>query len=274
MRRYDGGVRILLTSDLHGCEPLFFDPAEQRRKIQRLAEEAPHLDADVMIIAGDITDGEREEYRQCLRPFVTFTGPKLVVAGNHDVGFEPPNARPDSLLHAYFAENGFHYLDDRPLVLGSVAFVGNMGWYDGSFPPGGARIRADAQTDAAQAAFDTSALPGVEAQNVQATRQLLARLDSDIRGLPPSVETIVAVTHHVPLLEALDPHHPHAWMQPIMGSQSIGEALLAHPKVSHCLYGHSHERRRFDAGRMLCVNHCLAGQDATWGVIEVPHARR
>jgi len=122
-----GGVRIVAAADLH-----YSDGARER--LRALAEAMCTSGADVLVIAGDLVAGAGDNIREALALFDSYTGPKLMVAGNHDLWqigqAADTSARYQHTLPEMAAEQGFHYLDSGPLVLGDTAFVGCMGWYD------------------------------------------------------------------------------------------------------------------------------------------------
>ena len=120
-------MRILVTADLH------FDIARSREPATRLAEEACASGGDVLVLVGDTAGANLEPMRQCLALFSRFQGRKLLVPGNHCLwcqGSEDSLQRYEHILPALAEEAGFSLLDHQPVVLGDVALVGSVGWYD------------------------------------------------------------------------------------------------------------------------------------------------
>ena len=72
-------MRILATADLH------YDVWRSREPTRRLARELLAVGGDVLILAGDTAGRQIEDFRRCLELFADFSGPKLLVPGNHCV---------------------------------------------------------------------------------------------------------------------------------------------------------------------------------------------
>lgn len=120
-------MRIVAAADLHYSE-LNAD------RLRAVADRMCSTEADVLVIAGDCAAGGAQELGAALSLFEAFEGPRLLVAGNHDLWIEHPPldtwTRYQESLPGLAAEHGFHYLDEAPFLLEDVAFVGCMGWYD------------------------------------------------------------------------------------------------------------------------------------------------
>lgn len=117
-------MKILATSDWH------YPDFPERVKL--IAERARELEADVLVVAGDISYDEGRMH-EALGLFEDFPGKKLAVAGNHDLWVENEkgsSAKKYKRMGKVLKEHGFHYLDRGPLVLDGTGFVGNVGWYD------------------------------------------------------------------------------------------------------------------------------------------------
>ncbi len=123
-------MRIAAVADLHHEEAT-------RGRVEAVAEAICGAEADVLVIAGDLAASGWRDVGEVLALFSDFRGPRLMVPGNHDLWeHEPPFDTwrvYEEILPAIASEHGFHYLDSEPLVLGGIAFVGCMGWYDYSF---------------------------------------------------------------------------------------------------------------------------------------------
>lgn len=123
-------MKLVAVADLH------YTPA-RRARLSALASAMCHAGADALLFAGDFVGGAADRLEEALALFAEYTGPKLMVAGNHDLWQQhPPFAtwtRYQQTIAAAAREHGFHYLDEEPLVIGKVGFVGSIGWYDYSF---------------------------------------------------------------------------------------------------------------------------------------------
>jgi len=120
-------MKILAISDLH------VDP-EQPEAWEHFLSRAQDEQPDVLIVAGDLAVGKSGLYETLLSQFDFFSGPKLFVPGNHDLwqlhSKRETWRRFDEELPAAVTAGGWQYLDLGPVLLGDVAFVGGMGWYD------------------------------------------------------------------------------------------------------------------------------------------------
>src|SRR4051794_41160815 len=121
-------MRVLLTADLH------YNHARSHPLAIELIDTLNRTGGDVLVIVGDTAVADGDTLEQCLSR-VTFTGPKLFVAGNHELW----TTRDDS--YAIFTDElprrvralGWHWLETDPFVAADIAFVGSVGWYDYSF---------------------------------------------------------------------------------------------------------------------------------------------
>jgi predicted phosphodiesterase len=125
-------VRIVAAADLHFSE-------STRERVTALAGAMCRSGADALVLAGDAVAGGPEDLAEVLALFADYSGPKLMVAGNHDLwGERPPFdtwLKYERTIADVAVAQGFHYLDQGPLVVDDVAFVGCVGWYDYGFRP-------------------------------------------------------------------------------------------------------------------------------------------
>lgn len=123
-------MRIVAAADLHFSE-------SNRERVTALAGAMCGSDADALALAGDFVAGDADGLAEVLELFADYTGPKLMVAGNHDLWIERPPfetwTRYERTIADVAVAHGFHYLDQGPLVVDDVAFVGCAGWYDYGF---------------------------------------------------------------------------------------------------------------------------------------------
>ena len=121
-------MRLLVTADLH------YNHARSRPLADELIACMNAAGGDVLLVVGDTATHDGDALERCLSRF-TFAGPKLFVAGNHELWTLGPDSR------AVFEEElprrtralGWHWLQTQPFVSGGVAVVGSVGWYDYSF---------------------------------------------------------------------------------------------------------------------------------------------
>lgn len=273
-------MRLIVTADLH------YEFAEYRERVDALAAEVCRVGGDVLAIAGDTFAQDISLLDRCLHLFDAFRGDRLLVAGNHDLwtragdSFDLYNRAIPEVARGC----GFHDLDAGPLVLGDVAFVGTIGWYDYSFrdeaigvplrfyehkvAPGYARhdwrfghlVRTtdDISRDGLRAGsrWMDGEMIRWDLDDPRFNQLTLGRLEAQLAEVEPRVRTIVAVTHHVPFAEMLKRKSDPTWAfgNAFMGSVGLGETLRRHDKVSHVVFGHSHSRDARDLGPIRAIN--------------------
>jgi Icc-related predicted phosphoesterase len=271
-------MRLLATADLHYNHPRSRESADEL--IDRINRER----FDALLLVGDTAAGDGDALEQCLGRF-TFGGPKLFVAGNHELWTHGDDS------HRLFREElprrvralGWQWLQTESFRAGDVAVVGSVGWYDYSFAQAslgiphrfyaakvspGVAERLEEYRHLLEAADDVGpAARGVVARwndgkFVKLHRTDAAFLDellSELRGQLDAVRdvpTVVAAVHHLPFAGLLPPSHNAQWdfAKAYLGSGRIGGLLLEFPNVRHLLCGHSHFAARARVGRVDAVN--------------------
>jgi len=274
-------MKIVATADLH------YDIARSRQPALDVADEICRLDADGLLLLGDIAGRDLCILRECLHLFDRFAGRKFFVAGNHDIWTNPGE---DSLgrlnveLPRVCREMGFHPLDLEPAVLGNVGLVGSMGWYDFSFRPKHLNIplrfyehkiapgAAARMEDYAHLVEDRSDIPaeamrigtrwmdGVHARLPMSDQafcdRLLTRLREHLAHVSGLCERIVVGLHHLPFREMVPPTERPSWAfaSAYLGSELFGQMMLQHPKIAYTLCGHSHKPDRLTRDHIECIN--------------------
>jgi len=277
-------MRILATADLH------FNHPRSRKLACELIQRMNQAGGDVLLLVGDSAAGDPPALEQCLERF-DFAGPKLLVAGNHELW----TLGDDSYrlfrqeLPRRVEQMGWQWLQTRPLVLGSTAIVGSIGWYDYSFAPadlgvpvrfferkispGSAAARAETadlvarSDDIAPQAMDIFArwndgkFVKLGRSDEQFLGELLAELDGQLSDLSvatalPAAKRVVAAVHHLPFAQLLPPRSSHQWdfARAFLGSARLGEVLLRYPTVSHVLCGHSHLPAEAQVEHLRAIN--------------------
>ena len=288
-------MRLLATADLHYNHP------RARALAVDLIETMNRAGGDVLLLAGDSAVADGDSLEQCLSRF-RFPGPKLFVAGNHELWTHGPDS------HALFAEDlprrvralGWHWLQAEPFVApgaaGDVAVVGNVGWYDYSFanadlgiprrfyerkvsPGVAARFDEYAHLLAGASDVGPAAMDVVARWNdgrfVKLGRsddafldELLTQLRAQLDALAAAaVPTVVAAVHHLPFRELLPPPGGAQWdfAKAYLGSERIGRLLSEFPNVRHVLCGHSHLPARATVGHLRATN---IGSGYRWKTFE------
>ena len=246
-------MRLWIVSDLH------LTKSELGAGDQSLA---PPAEADVAIVAGDVTDGVVEAMEFLART-IARQMPVVTVLGNHE--FFGEDYRRTRREAAKIAEHvsGLILLDDTETIIGGVRFVGGSLWTDYSIYSGDdeKRVRM-AMIVARQLLSDHTQIevgaadPGVMSRDwapsdaLKAHRATVAFLDRAL-SRKYSGPTVV-VTHHAP--------HPRCVAQRFDGHAltpafvSDLSAMIGHAKPKLWVHGHVHDRFDIDVGetRIVC----------------------
>jgi len=261
-------MRVFFASDLH-IDVRRGMPSSVQLASWVCAQSTPD---DVLILGGDYGNDD-ESVARCLRLFRRFQGPKLAIAGNHDVWSKADAgagsiARYDGLSRV-FENVGFHPLEHRPYRHHGVGFAGAMGWYDFS-------LREDSLSVPLEV-YHAKSMPGFSGvvwadgdhvdwgvTDPQFTSRQLERLSSQLDELV-DLETVIVVTHHVPVVELLRPRDldpsihrrdvvPRRWLilNTYLGSDRFGHLIESHSaRIPLALCGHIHLARQVERGGVL-----------------------
>ena len=218
---------------------------------------------DVLILGGDYGNDD-DTVNRCLDMFRSFPGRTLAIAGNHDVWVSEEESSLDRYrrLGDLFRTAGFHPLEEEPVVIGDVGFVGALGWYDYSF-----RVP---ELDVPMEVYRRKSMPGAgtpvwmdgvfvrwDFTDEEMTNRQVDRLRSHLEQLGDVSKIIVAI-HHVPTEALLRPKMlpdfmprrlvvPHKWLvlNTYLGSRRFGELLAGYAdRIEVALCGHIHLGRR------------------------------
>lgn len=278
-------MRLLITSDLHYNIARSREPAE--RLARRLCDPAAGYTADdALVIAGDLAGAEKDRFDDCLALFDSFGGRKFFVAGNHSLWSLTGQDALEILRHdlpARGARHGFACLEYQPAILGPVALVGTVGWYDYSFrheplavpmrfyqnkvAPGAARyftehrdllVRQDDLLDRHHeltTRWMDGAYVRLPGSDEEFTKMLADKLARQLDEVASRVDRIVVVIHHVPLAELMPDLPSEKWqfVAAFMGSALLGRVCRAQPKVTHIVCGHTHQAAAARVGPIECA---------------------
>jgi Icc-related predicted phosphoesterase len=286
-------MRVIITSDLH------YNHARSRSLVPPLAEQINRIEADALLVIGDTAAFDGPAIEECLS-LLTFAGPKLFVAGNHELW----TAGEDS--HRLYTQDlpqrvrriGWQWLEDEPFVVGDVGIVGSVGWYDYSFARAelgiprrfyehkispGAASRFDELAPLLNPSNDISSV-GKEVvarwndgrwvklrrSDEQFLEELLDKLRRQLDSLR-SVAHVVAAIHHLPFPELLPPPHGAQWdfAKAFLGSERIGQLLLEYRNVEHVTCGHSHYAAEARVGHIRAFSTGCGYRSKNYQVIEV-----
>jgi Icc-related predicted phosphoesterase len=199
-------MRIAATSDLH------FTP----QGYDRIREPLSHVkdEADVLVIAGDLTNyGKPEEMQSLLNALVRLRIPIIAVLGNHDY----ESGQEQDLMKMMTTE-GIKVLDGSNYERDGVGFAGTKGFLGG---------------------FGRGMLTAFGEKEVKAFVQ--AGLDETLkleRALTMlRAPKIVIVTHYAPVCETVEGEPHEIW--PYLGSSRLAEVIDRHQAVI-AFHGHAH----------------------------------
>lgn len=271
-------MRLLVTADLH------FNHRGSRPAAERLIDDMNAAGGDGVLLVGDTAVADGDCLEQCLSRF-TIRGPKLFVAGNHELWTEGSDSYKlfnDDLPRRIRAAE-WHWLEAEPFVAGDAAVVGSVGWYDYSFAqpslgiptrfyewkvsPGAAKRLGDYPflfsrgDDIPRAARDVMARWN-DGKFVKLHRSDKEFLDERLADLRRSLDTVtncsrvLAAIHHLPFRELLPPSHSAQWdfTKAYLGSERIGALLEEYPNVTRAYSGHSHFAREATIGHVHAIN--------------------
>ncbi len=249
--------RVFCVSDLHVGVSSDGDRAVMR--LAALIKERAQP-GDVIALLGDISSST-DTFVQALRWFHVPGMHGIFILGNHDLWLSSGEVSSVSrlrMLHDIGRDMGWTPIQDAPLVLEGCAFVGSIGWYDGSFRDTGLAIPDEAYQDLS-AMIDGHRLAWADklyvrwgTSDAEVTQRLLRELRHQLERLTCD-GPIIALTHHLPtyrlrpynaLREALPGLFPKQWrfLNAFLGSNCFGELLAKDPRVTSVVSGHVHWR--------------------------------
>ena len=288
-------MRLVVSADLH------YNFERDRPAVHRLAEAMCREEADALALGGDLFALDVDILRACLRLFEPFQGPKLLVAGNHDLWTREGDSFElyDTIIPAAARDCGFHDLDQGERTVADVGIVGTVGWYDYSFrdeslgmplrfyehKAGPAYARAtpglrhllDPDEDlsprarAADSFWNDGRMVRWDLDDYRFNALVLERLERQLQAVEAEARAVVAVTHHIPFADLLVRKTDPSWAfgNAFMGSVGLGEVLLRHPKVTHAVCGHSHCRDHKRIGHIDALNVGSTYRRKRYDVIEI-----
>ena len=215
---------------------------------------------DLLLVNGDVGESPEElDYALGILSEVD-AAHKLWTCGNNDVDKLEGDIREYyDRLQERVGVAGFHVLDRAPYRIGDIAFVGSMGWYDGSlwrtpvvtsdeWPNTREETSAQAERYFAGAEAVGRLQPGYTSQQFFADIQarLFEHLEATIAN--PAVSRIVVCTHFVTSGEfVLYGDNPkYEYLNWYMGWDAAGTGLYSDPKVVLGIVGHTHRHKTIE----------------------------
>jgi len=271
-------MRILITADLHYNNP------RSRRLADELIDEMRSAPADVLLLIGDTAASAGDDLERCLSRFEGFAGPKLFVAGNHELwtrGEDSYRLWKEELPRRVKAL-GWRWLETEPFVAGGWGIVGSVGWYDYSFAyeslgiprrfyerkisPGAAAVVGMADLvegfddvpepmKQVYARWNDGKFVKLGRSDEQFVVELEAKLEGHLAGLK-GVGSVLVAMHHLPFREMLPPPHTAQWdfVKAFLGAARLGETILKHENVKMVICGHTHLPMEGQVGGVRAIN--------------------
>jgi Icc-related predicted phosphoesterase len=207
--REDARLRIAAVGDLHVGRDEGIAWRDVFAEVSR--------EADVLVLAGDLTDlGRPDEARLLTEELRSCTLPVVAVLGNHD--YECGHVEE---LSEIVRGAGVHLLDGQSCEIAGVGFVGVKG-FAGGF---GARMLG---------AFGE---PAIKTMVQESTNEAM-RLENAMRSV--RTERAVVVLHYSPIPETVAGEPLEIF--PFLGSSRLAETIDRF-KVSAVVHGHAHRGR-------------------------------
>jgi 3',5'-cyclic AMP phosphodiesterase CpdA len=236
-------MRVAITSDIHYHPP--WHP-----RIDRLVASMQALEPDLLVLAGDIGE-PLELFEAGLEAFAPVCEHRAVIAGNHDlwhrVSENSSQQLWEELLPQVASKLGYHWLEYRNLILGSLGLCGTIAWYDYS----GRHPELELGEDAYEQMKPSVSNDGRFIDWPWTDREFAARIALDfgkrLQALQQSddVENIVVVTH-VPLFrESLRIYDTpqESLANAYYANLPLGRTVLNCDKVRAIFSGHVHVDR-------------------------------
>lgn len=205
-----GTVRIAATADLHVRET---DTGKWTEFFKDVS-----TNADVLLVAGDLTDtGDEGEAQVLIEELRSCSIPVVAVLGNHD--YEKGRHK---LIRQMLIKAGVHMLDGESVIIHNIGFAGIKG-FGGGFD----NHMLSMFGEGAMKAFVQEAVD--EALHLD---RALARIDSEKKDIPK-----IVIMHYSPVSDTVI-GEPEV-IFPFLGSSRLVEPLNRR-KVKAAFHGHAH----------------------------------
>ncbi len=242
-------MRVAITSDIHFHHPWY-------SRIRLLALQLQMAEPDLLIMAGDIGE-PLPLFEEGLLAFTPVCEKRAVIAGNHDVWHREMDYSSQQLWETHLpqraAQCGYTWLEGGNLIVGDVGFCGTIAWYDYSASPIGQEFSPQQYQQLKNVLSNDAQFidwpwsdPEFSARVSDPFMNRLDQLQED-----EGVTEIVVITH-VPLFrEALkqSASDDQEFANTYYGNLTLGEAIIARPKVSTVFSGHVHQGSQFEVVR-------------------------
>ena len=222
-------MRLHILSDLH----LEFGPVD-----------IPPVDADVVLLAGDIHAGNRRPEVGAKNNFPT--QPVIYVLGNQERYRHslPGNA---GLLKAGAEGTNICVLENNLVEIGGITFLGCTLWTDFQLtgnPVEAMRVAEHTMSDYHVIRFNPEHRPLQPQDTARVHAESVAWLRRELPKSNPA--RTVVVTHHSPSTRSETPYHANSPLKPAFASNL--DSLVEQSRVPLWIYGHNHYNGDFKLG--------------------------
>ena len=224
-------MKIQIASDLH-MELWKRDLPDPERQF------APDTSRDLLILAGDIVDGNRDYGLAFIRRELGIS-PVVYVPGNHEYHYAPKR-EVDAFWRAFSGENpGFYYLNDETAEIGGLSFYGAEWCSDFWGDPHHLYYRTMIEDFRITLGWDTYGHVAEYKQVSAGIAELAGKVD-------------VVITHFPPTLGALDRElHEGNRLNPYFINDN--EALVSAVDARLWVSGHTHSPFDYQVGRTRVI---------------------
>ncbi|MGN0203565.1 MAG: metallophosphoesterase [Coprococcus sp.] len=257
-------MRIGLISDLH------IDINKNYPILEMTAEAADAKEADVLVIAGDISETPEVTLSAMEQLRRLCSCPVYYVPGNHDMWNKNcPGMKTEDIYRAYREDNCC--LSGKKVVLEKdgvrLALTGDIGWYDYSMASSEyTREQLERMSIGARTWQDKLFNQWTDNNELQMSVSL-EKLEKQLMAcgdLP-----VLAVTHMLPVRDFCVPESQKDWgfFNAFLGSTAL-EELYQHYPVRYAVCGHVHYRSQVKRNGILYICPCL-GYHSEWPLYEL-----
>lgn len=241
-------MKIRLLSDLHLEFSNRHPPLEFRR-----------IDADVVVLAGDIDNGTRAiDWAEQTFPDQIV----LYVPGNHEFYDAEYFSAGEALKERARKSRNVRLLDNDEVVLDGVRFLGSTLWTD--FELFGAGRAAQAMSESLKYVVDFRAIrhrddgPLTPEQTVVFHRQAVQFLDS--RLSEPFAGQTVVITHHAPHPGSVHPR----WASDLTSAAFVSDLSRLLGRAPLWMHGHTHDSFDYEAHGTRIVANPMGYRTSNW----------
>ena len=240
-------LRLHILSDLHleACPEM----------------DVPRVDADVVVLAGDIHNGDRGIRWAAER----FSVPVIYVAGNHEFYGQGPMQRTLDRMREAAEGTHIHLLDDDVVVIDGVRFVGGTLWTDFKVM-GDGEVSVWARREALLYLNDFHRIHGMDTRQ-WAERYTRSRAVLDEQLNKPHDGSTVVVTHHAPHRGSIAPEY----VEDLMTAAFVSHLPDLVGKADLWIHGHTHSLFDYTPEdcpdtRVICNPRGYAPRDKPWHI--------